>query len=323
MTRTAPEMARRRKGQPVHGWIAIDKAAGMTSTQVVGAVRRLLDAQKAGHGGTLDPLATGVLPIALGEATKTVNYVMDGAKTYGFVIHFGEERATDDKEGEVTATSDVRPSVAAIQAALPAFVGLIDQIPPRYSAVKIEGKRAYAMARDGAEVVLEARTIRIDAFDLVETSAGTPEAAGDAPLEWARFRVKSGKGAYMRSLARDLAVAVGTVGHIGDLRRLSCGPFTEETAISLDKLAELGHSAPDFLLPVETALDDIPALALTEAEARRLTSGQSLSLLRLGTRSPLQAVRAGDTLRAMAGDRLVAIARIEGGDVRPVRVLNL
>jgi len=314
-------MARRRKGQPVHGWIAIDKAAGMTSTQVVGAVRRIFDAQKAGHGGTLDPLATGVLPIALGEATKTVPYVMDGAKTYGFVIHFGEERSTDDKEGEVTATSAVRPTAAALRAALPAFIGAIDQIPPRYSAVKIDGKRAYAMARDGAEVVLEARTIRIDAFDLVETS--DPAGREDVPLDWARFRVRSGKGAYMRSLARDLARAVDTVGHIGDLRRLACGPFTETSAISLDKLEQLGHSAPDFLLPVETALDDIPALALTEAEARRLTSGQSLSLLRLGGRSSEQALRAGMTLRAMAGDRLVAITRIEDGDLRPVRVLNL
>ncbi len=314
-------MARRRKGQPIHGWIAIDKAAGMTSTQVVGAVRRLFDAQKAGHGGTLDPLATGVLPVALGEATKTVPYVMDGAKTYGFVIHFGEERSTDDKEGEVTATSDARPDAAAIRAALPAFVGEIDQIPPRYSAVKIDGKRAYAMARDGAEVILEARTIRVDAFDLAETS--DPQGRHDVPLDWARFRVRSGKGAYMRSLARDLARAVGTVGHIGDLRRLTCGPFAETSAISLDKLKQLGHSAPDFLLPVETALDDIPALALTEAEARRLMNGQPLSPSRLDDRSSETALRDGMTLRAMAGDRLVALTRIEDGLVRPVRVLNL
>jgi tRNA pseudouridine55 synthase len=310
-------MARRRKGQPVHGWIAIDKAAGMTSTQVVGAVRRILDAQKAGHGGTLDPLATGVLPVALGEATKTVPYVMDGAKTYGFTIHFGEERTTDDKEGAVSATSAVRPTAAGIVAALAAFRGRIEQIPPRYSAVKVDGKRAYAMARDGAEVVLEARTIRIDAFDLVAASAP------DGPLDWARFRVRSGKGAYMRSLARDLARAVGTVGHIGDLRRLACGPFDEASAISLDKLSQLGHSARDFLLPVETALDDIPALALTDAEARRLTSGQSLSLPRLTDHSPAEAHCEGDTLRAMAGGKLVAITRIEGGDIRPVRVLNL
>jgi len=307
-------MARRRRGNPVHGWLAVDKPAGMTSTQVVTAVRKALNAQKAGHGGTLDPLATGVLPVALGEATKTVPYVMDGRKVYSFTLCFGEERATDDREGEVTATSDVRPDRAALEAVLPRFTGEISQVPPRYSAVKVEGKRAYDLARDGADLDLAPRRILIEELTLINM----PDS------DRAMFRVVSGKGAYMRSLARDIARAVGSVGHIADLRRIACGPFAEDAAISLDKLDELRHSAApsDFLLPIETALADIPALALTEVEAHRLSSGQGVSLLAIASRTPLTGIRAGDTVRAMSGGRLVAVARIDGGEVRPVRVMN-
>lgn len=307
-------MARKKRGRPIDGWLAVDKPVGMTSTAVVGRVRRVLDAAKVGHGGTLDPLASGVLPIALGEGTKTVAYVMDGRKTYALTVCWGEERSTDDREGEVTATSDVRPTAEQIEAALPAFIGEIEQVPPKFSAVKVEGKRAYDLARRDEEVELKARRILIEDFTLI----AQPDA------DHAEFRVVSGKGAYMRSLARDLSRALGTVGHVAALRRTACGPFTEASAISLDKLETLGHSAAssDFLLPVATALDDIPALALTEAEAIRLTHGQPLPVLPVVRRSSVQGVIAGTTVRAMCGERVVALARIEGGEIRPVRVIN-
>lgn len=308
-------MARKRSGLPISGWLAIDKPQGMTSTTVVSRVRRITGAAKAGHGGTLDPMATGVLPIALGEATKTVAYVMDGAKSYTFRIRWGQATDTDDAEGQVTGESDSRPDAAAIERALAAFQGEIQQVPPRYSAIKIAGQRAYALARDGEEVDLKARVVRIDAFSLTEM----------VDADHADFAVRSGKGAYMRSLARDLAAALGTLGHLCRLRRTSCGPFHEAEAISLDKLEQLVHGAAsaNYLLPVETALDDIPALALTEAEARRLQSGQAVSLLRLAGRAPLPQLSPDMTVRAMAEGRLVALARIEAGEVRPVRVLNL
>ncbi len=307
-------MGRKRTGTPIHGWIAIDKPLGMTSTAVVTRVRRLTGAAKVGHGGTLDPLATGVLPIAMGEATKTVAYVMDGAKTYRWQVTWGQARSSDDAEGEIIATSDVRPTVAEIEAALPAFIGEIEQVPPIYSAVKVDGRRAYDLARKDQPVDLKPRRVRIDSFRLVEA---TPD--------WADFEVRTGKGAYIRSLARDLAQALHTVGYVSRLRRTSCGPFHEGNAISLDKLEEIGHSAAsaNFVLPVETALDDIPALALTEDEARRLQSGQPLSVTRLAARDVLVAIPPGQTVRAMAEGRLVALARIEDGELRPVRVLNL
>jgi tRNA pseudouridine55 synthase len=307
-------MGRKRTGKPINGWIAIDKPYEMSSTAVVTRVRKILGAAKVGHGGTLDPLATGILPIAMGEATKTVAYVMDGAKTYRWRVTWGEARSTDDAEGEVVATSDARPTVEQILAALPAFTGDIEQVPPIYSAVKVEGRRAYDLARKDQQVELKSRIVHISRFHLVEA---TPD--------WAEFEVGTGKGAYIRSLARDLALAVGTVGYVSMLRRTSCGPFNEGNAISLEKLEEFGHSAAsaNFILPVETALDDIPALALTEEEARRLQSGQSLSVLRLAARETLSSLTAGITMRAMAEGRLVALARIEDGDVRPVRVLNL
>jgi tRNA pseudouridine55 synthase len=308
-------MARRRGGRPIHGWLVIDKPAGLSSSAVVGRVRKLTGAAKVGHGGTLDPLATGVLPVALGEATKTVAYAMGGTKVYRFTIRWGEARTTDDAEGEVTATSPVRPDPAAVRAALPAFVGLIRQVPPRFSAVKVEGVRAYALARAEEAVELTPREVRIDRFTLV--------AAADR--DHAEFEVVCGKGAYMRSLARDLAGRLGTVGHIAALRRLRVGPFTETDAISLDNLATLGHSAAleTHLKPVETALDDIPALALTGAEARRLHNGQPVSLLPVAGRAPLRDIAQGAIVCAMAEGKPVALARIEGGEIRPVRVLNL
>jgi tRNA pseudouridine55 synthase len=308
-------MARKRRGQIVNGWLIIDKPAGMTSAHVVARVKRMLDAAKIGHGGTLDPLATGILPLALGEATKTVSYVMDGEKRYRFTAKWGEARDTDDSDGQAVATSDVRPSRDAIEAALPAFRGEISQIPPDYSAIKVAGARAYDLAREGEKLDLTPRIARIDRFELVDQ----PDA------DTAVFEVVCGKGTYMRSLARDLARALGTHGHITQLRRTRSGPFNEKDAISLEKLQELSNSAPaaELVRPVETALDDIPALAMTAEEARRLQSGQTVSALSVARRTPLTNIGLGTVFCAMAEGKPIALARFEGGELRPIRVLNL
>lgn len=305
----------RRGGKPINGWLIIDKPLGVTSAGVVGKVRRLTGAAKVGHGGTLDPLATGVLPLALGEATKTVSYAMNGAKIYRFTVRWGEATETDDAEGAVTEQSDVRPDEAAILAVLPSFIGEIEQVPPIYSAVKVDGRRAYALARADQPVALEPRRVRIDDFRLIEF----------ADADHATFEVVSGKGAYMRSLARDLALALGTVGHVSALRRIAVGPFHEKDAISLDKLADVGHSAPlsQFLLPVETALDDIPALALTAAEGSSLKQGRAVPALPVMTRLAPATLSQGDIVCAMAGGKPVALAQIKGAEIRPLRVLNL
>ena len=307
---------RRRKphGRPLDGWLIVDKPAGLTSTDVVNRVRRWFDAQKAGHGGTLDPLATGVLPIAFGAATKTVPYVMDGTKLYHFTLKFGDERDTDDADGKTIATSDVRPTDEAINAALPAFRGDIMQIPPIYSAIKIAGERAYDMAREGRAPVMEPRPARVDRFDLIER----------VDADTAIFAVQSGKGVYMRSLARDIARACGTVGHVAALRRLRVGPFTEEGAIPLDKLQraeDTPPTSPDFLLEVATALADIPALALTDAEASDLSHGQAISLVQLMGRIPRTADPEGGLARAMAGGRVLGLCRLEDGWLKPERLL--
>ena len=305
---------RRRRGRPLDGWLIIDKPAGMTSTDVVNRVRRSFDAQKAGHGGTLDPLATGVLPIAFGAATKTVPYVMDGTKLYRFTLRLGEARDTDDADGEVTAESPHRPTDDALRAALPALTGEIMQVPPVYSAIKVAGERAYDMARDGRAPELAARPARVDRFELTER----PDA------EKAVFEVQSGKGVYNRSLARDLALSCGTVGHIAALRRLRVGPFLERDAISLDNAMpgeDTARSSPDLLLPVLTALADIPALALTDAEAVLLTQGQAISLLTLMGRIPDDANPAGGLARAMAEGRVIGLCRLEDGWLRPERIL--
>jgi len=310
-------MGRRRTGRPVHGWIVIDKPGGMSSAHVVARVKRVIGAAKAGHGGTLDPLATGVLPVALGEATKTVSYVMDGAKRYRFTVRWGEARDTDDSEGAVTGTSEVRPERDAIAAALGDFVGLVEQAPPAYSAVKIGGRRAYALARAGEDVIVESRLVRIDSFALV----AVPDA------DHAVFDVGCGKGTYMRSLSRDLARRLGTVGHIASLRRVAAGPFDEAGAISLESLESLVHSAPPsaYLRAVETALDDIPALALNAAQADHLRHGRPVRVQGPEGRLFVDTGRLdeGDVLCAMADGRPVALARLEDGEIRAVRVLNV
>ena len=308
-------MARRRKGRPVHGWVLIDKPEGLTSTQVVGRVRRVFDAQKVGHGGTLDPLATGLLPIALGEATKTVPYVMEGGKSYRFTLRWGRATDTDDAEGAVTGESPVRPTEAEILAALPEFVGLIEQVPPDYSAVKVNGQRAYDLARAQEKPDLAPREVRVERFELV--------AMADA--DHAVFEVDCGKGTYMRALARDLARRLGTLGHIVALRRTAVGGFAEKDAISLESLEALGHSAAalEHLLPVQAGLDDIPALALTDMEASRLRCGQSVSMLARANLERVGHLSQGETVCAMSAGKPVALARFEAGDLRPLRVLNL
>ena len=306
-------MSRRRKGRPIDGWLVIDKPAAITSTDVVTRIKRSWQAQKVGHAGTLDPLATGVLPVALGQGTKTVAYVQDATKDYRFTLCFGEARDTDDAEGKVIATSDVRPRDDEIRAALPAFLGDIMQVPPAFSAIKVAGERAYDLAREGNPPELAPRPARVDRFELL---------ARPDP-DHAEFAVSSGKGVYMRSLARDLACALGTVGHISALRRLRVGPFTEAMAVPLDKAvpSEDNPPAQSPLLPVETALADIPALALTEVEASPLKDGQAISLVPLIGRIPPAADPDGGLVRAVAGGRAVALGRLGDGMLHPVRLL--
>jgi tRNA pseudouridine55 synthase len=312
-------VSRKKKGRPIHGWIAVDKPSGLTAAAVVARVKRALDAEKAGHGGTLDPLATGILPLALGEATKTVAFIMDSAKTYEFEVTWGAATDTDDRDGQIIATSDARASADAITAALPRFIGLIQQVPPDYSAIKVGGKRAYDMAREKKPLDLAAREVHVHNFTLLETPSP----------DHATFRVECGKGTYIRALVRDLARVLGTLGHISVLRRTHCGAFSEKRAISLENLEALGHKAADseHLLPVETVLDDIPALALTEEEARRMTSGQAIALWPVVKRTPLigpngPGLEQGTPVQALCGNKLIAVAEVGNGMVRPVRVLN-
>jgi len=298
-------MARRRKGLKIDGWIIVDKPRGMTSTQVIGRVRRATQAAKLGHGGTLDPEATGLLPIALGEATKTIAWCQDGTKIYQVTVRWGEATATEDAEGEVIETSPVRPDEQAIRDALPAFIGTISQMPPIYSALKVNGQRAYDLARRGEIPELKARDIVIEALSLVEI----------VDAHHATFEVVCGKGTYIRSLARDLALNLGTVGHVRNLRRTRVGPFLETMAICLDKLDEYGNEPPPFgaLLPVETALDDIPALAITENEANLLRQGR-----------PVEAPGVcNGTCQVRSDHDLVAIGEVKEGSLRSLRVFNL
>ena len=298
-------MARKRGGTAINGWLNLDKPAGITSARAVARVLRSTDAMKAGHGGTLDPMATGVLPIALGEATKTTAYAMAGAKSYRFTVAWGEARDTDDAEGAVTETSGNRPSEAEIRAVLGEFTGDIAQTPPTYAAIKVDGRRAYDLARQGKPAVMTPRPVRIDRLELM--------AVADA--DHAVFELDCGKGVYVRSLARDLGLRLGTLGHVSRLRRTAVGAFLERHAISLDKLEDLGHSAALFehVRPVETALDDIPALAVTGQQADRLKCGQAIH------------VPCNETglVRATADGRLVALAEVNDGMARPVRVFNL
>ena len=293
----------------LHGWIVIDKPLGLSSGGAVGAIKRVLREggfakTKIGHGGTLDPLATGVLPIALGEATKLAGRMLDATKAYRFTISFGTSTTTDDAEGEIVATSDNRPARTAIEAVLSQFTGPITQMPPAYSALKVDGKRAYARARAGEVVTLAARHLTIHSLTLCDTTGLA-----------ATLDVVCSKGTYVRSLARDMALALGTVGHVSMLRRTKAGPFGIDTAISLDKLMLLGHSAAleQALLPLTAGLDDIPVLAVEPEEA---------DLLRKGGRIVGRSESHGLFL-ATTGSVPVALVEISHGDMRVVRGFNL
>jgi tRNA pseudouridine55 synthase len=306
--------AAKKNKRDVHGWVVLDKPVGMTSTHAVAVIKRLFSAKRAGHAGTLDPLASGCLPIALGEATKTVPFVVDGRKTYIFTVRFGEERDTDDAEGRVVNVSESRPDRAAIEAMLPRFVGTIEQVPPRFSAIKIDGERAYDLARDGETVEIAAREVTINRLEVLET----PDP------DHAVLAAECGKGTYVRALARDLGRALGGFGHVSALRRSRVSPFVEGDMISLERLESLCHRAAagegnlaDMLLPVETALDDIPALAVSPADAARLHKGQVVLL-----RGRDAAVIRG-TVQVASGGQLVAIAEIDRGEIVPRRVFNL
>jgi len=312
-------MGRRKSGSPVHGWVVIDKPQGVTSTQVVGIVRRIFDAQKAGHAGTLDPMATGVLAIALGEATKTVPYAMDATKIYRFTTTFGESRDSDDAEGAVTGTSDKRPSREQIEAAIPDLVGAISQVPPVYSAIKVDGERAYDLARDGEDVVLQARTVLIHSVRLLDQ----PDA------DHAEFEMVCGKGAYVRAWARDLAVNLGTLGYVSELRRLAIGNFTVERAIGLEPLRAFMHSpaAFEYLRPISTALDGIPALAVTGQDAVRLKSGNPILVRPREFERIAESAQTDDlqglTVFLLTGEgEPVALASFAEGELRPFRVFN-
>jgi len=306
MTRTADAAVQ----DGLHGWLVIDKPCGVTSARAVALVKRSSGAAKIGHAGTLDPLATGILPLALGEATKTVQFATAGKKRYRFRVRWGEARDTDDREGAVIAESAARPDTGAIMAALSLFTGTVLQRPPAYSAIKIGGRRAYSLARTGKPADLASRPIEIAELRLL--CAPDPDHAD--------FEAVVGQGTYIRSLARDLAEALGTVGHIAELRRLSVGHFGENQAISLDSAVALGHSlaASEHLLPLETALDDIPALALTAAEAARLRHGQRVT----PHDAHLDGLADGTIVGARHERLIVALARIEDGGLRPVRIIN-
>jgi tRNA pseudouridine55 synthase len=304
----------KRDKRDIHGWVVLDKPVGMTSTHAVGVIKRLFTARRAGHAGTLDPLASGCLPIALGEATKTVPFVMDSRKLYRFTVQWGEERDTDDAEGRVVASSPQRPSADAVRALLPQFMGQIQQVPPRFSAIKIEGERAYDLARDGQEVELAPRVVDIGRLDLIEV----------LDPDHAVFEAECGKGTYVRSLARDIGRTLGCFGHVSALRRAAVGSFTENTMISLEHLEALCHRAAsgeaslaDALLPVETALDDIPALAVSRPDAARLTRGQAV-LLR-GRDAPTFR----GTVYVTVSGQLLALAELDHGEIVPKRVFNL
>ncbi|MEZ5908196.1 MAG: tRNA pseudouridine(55) synthase TruB [Hyphomicrobiaceae bacterium] len=308
-------MARRKKGNPVSGWLILDKPQGMTSTQAVGKIRWLFDAQKAGHAGTLDPLATGVLPIALGEATKTVSHAVDGDKAYRFTVRWGVETDTDDAEGQVVETSDQRPDAAAIRALLPEFVGSILQRPPSFSAIKVNGERAYDLARDGELVELDARPVDIDRLDLV----ASPDAESSV------FEAECGKGTYVRSLARDMGRRLGCFGHVTALRRTRVGAFDETTTVKLDALIAATEAAGQrgrdvlgsFLLPVEAALADLEHLAVSQQDAANLVQGRAV-LIR-GRDAPVMS----GPIYATCKGRLIAIGEIEKGAMHPTRVFNV
>ena len=306
----APAQTHKRVKRDVHGWVVLDKPVGMSSTHAVSVVKRLFQAKRAGHAGTLDPLASGVLPIALGEATKTVPFVIEGRKVYRFTVRWGEERDTDDAEGRITASAPERPSAAAVAALLPRFVGQIAQVPPRFSAVKIDGERAYDLARDGEAVDIAPRQVEIHHLELTET----PDP------DHATLLAECGKGTYVRALARDMGRALGCLGHVAGLRRTAVGPFGEDVAVGIDALQRLGSGEAierAALLPVEAGVAALPAVQVSSSDAGRLARGQAV-LLR-GRDAPVM----GGWVSVSSGGALIALAQVEKGELRPRRIFNL
>jgi len=298
----------RRKGRAVNGWLVVDKPAGITSTSVVNKVRWAFGAAKAGHAGTLDPAATGVLAVALGEATKTVPYITDALKCYRFTVRLGAATNTDDAEGEVIATSDLRPTDDQIIAALPAFSGDIMQIPPQFSAVKVDGMRAYALARDGEEMELAARPLWVESLDFISR----PDA------DHVELEMVCGKGGYVRSIARDLGQALGCLGHVLMLRRTWSGPFDAEDGLSLERIEELAQT-PELdahLLPLETGLADLPELRATDQGAAKLRNGNPGMVI-------ASDVEYGDEAWASHEGQPVAVGIYKAGELHPSRVFNL
>jgi len=310
---------RKRKGDPVHGWLAVDKPVDVTSTQVVGILKRLYNAQKAGHGGTLDPLADGILPIAFGEATKTARWAMDCDKEYVFTIEWGSSTASQDKEGDVIATSDIRPTREQIEAALPDFVGDIQQVPPKYSAIKVQGERAYDLARDGEAFEIPSRQVTVYEAELVEM----------ADTDHATLRVVSGKGFYVRAMARDLATALGAEGHVSALRRTRVGALDEPASIKLSDLEALSEDKDALaatLKPLETILDDVPKIEIDRGDADALKLGREVVLLpHIVEQWRAEAdLDSDDRLAlAMTDKQAVALGEVRAGRFQPRKVFQL
>ncbi|WP_224825000.1 tRNA pseudouridine(55) synthase TruB [Cognatishimia sp. MH4019] len=300
-------MARRKKGRDISGWLVVDKPAGITSTAVVNKVRWAFDAKKAGHAGTLDPEATGVLAVALGEATKTVPYITDALKAYVFTVRLGQATNTDDAEGEVIAQSETRPSDAEIAAALPQFIGDIQQVPPKFSAVKIDGERAYKLAREGENVQIAARDLYVDSLEVLER----PDA------DHVTLEMVCGKGGYVRSIARDLGESLGCHGHVRELRRVWSGPFEASDGITLETLDEMAKSPEldDFLRPLEQGLDDLPELKCTAEGAARLRNGNPGMMIASNAEY-------GDEAWASYEGKAVAVGVYKAGELHPNRVFN-
>ncbi len=310
---------RKRKGDPVHGWLAVDKPVDISSTQVVGKLKRLFNAQKAGHGGTLDPLADGILPIAFGEATKTAQWAMDCDKEYVFTIEWGTSTASQDKEGEVIAASDVRPARAEIEALLPKFIGDIQQVPPKYSAIKVDGERAYDLARDGETFEIPSREVTVYEAELVDV----PDA------DHAVFRVVSGKGFYIRALARDVAHELGAEGHVSQLRRTRVGALDEANAVSLTELETLADDKEallEQLRPLETVIDDVPKLEIEAADAAALKQGREILLMPHLVEHWRSQADMDDPDRlalTMSGGKAIALGEVRAGRFQPKKVFQL
>jgi len=313
-------MAKAGKGKKVDGWVNLNKPVGITSTQALAIVKRVLKPQKAGHAGTLDPLASGILPIALGEATKTVPYVQDAMKSYRFTVTWGEQRTTDDAEGHAIKTSPTRPTRAQVESLIPAFIGDVTQTPPQFSAIKIDGARAYDLARGGEEVEIKPRLVYIEELTLEEHTGDT-----------STFFCFCGKGTYVRAIARDMGEKLGCFGYISRLERTGVGPFTLENAISLDFFANFDDNAgtEQALLPLQTALDDIPVLALREQEAARLKNGNTLAFFskpdldRMGQMGIDWNAKEPVLVLTTYDKKAIALVEVAGPELHPIRIFNL